>query len=60
VSEKSEVMTVRKLIEILKTLNPDMEIRHDSYEFAGDFPIVGVQECEYDGHRYYNITDYMG
>jgi len=48
-------MTVDELIKILENLNPDQEIRYDSYEFLGDFPISKVTEEEYEGKKYYCI-----
>lgn len=37
-------MTVKELIKILEQLDPNQEIRCDSYEFLGDFPIGRVEE----------------
>ena len=48
-------MKVRELIEILKELDQEQEIRYSSYEFLGDFKIEGVEETEYEGIKYYNI-----
>ena len=48
-------MKVRELIEILKELNQEQEIRYCSYEFLGDFDIEGVEEVEHEGIKYYNI-----
>lgn len=48
-------MKVKELIEILEQLNPEQEIRYDSYEFLGDFEIEGVEELEHEGIKYYNI-----
>ena len=48
-------MKVRELIEILKELNQEQEIRYYSYEFLGDFDIEGVEEVEHEGIKYYNI-----
>lgn len=50
-------MKVGKLIEILKELNPDKEIRYDSYEISGDFEIKAIEEREYKGKVYYTISD---
>ncbi len=48
-------MKVKELIEILEQLDPEQEIRYDSYEFLGDFEIEGVEDLEYKGIKYYNI-----
>ncbi len=48
-------MTVKELIEILEQLDPNQEIRCDSYEFLGDFPIGRVEEREYEGQKYYAL-----
>ena len=48
-------MTVVELMEALEKLNPNQEIRHDSYEFLGDFPIIEVTEEEYENKKYYCI-----
>ena len=48
-------MRVRELIEILKELDQEQEIRYSSYEFLGDFKIEGVEEAEHEGIKYYNI-----
>lgn len=48
-------MKVKELIEILEQLDPEQEIRYDSYEFLGDFEIEGVEESEHEGIKYYNI-----
>lgn len=48
-------MKVKELIEILKKLNQEQEIRYDSYEFLGDFEIKEVEEKKYEGVKYYNI-----
>ena len=49
-------MEVKELIEILKQLDPNQEIRYDSYEYLGDFKIEKVEEMEHDGVKYYNIV----
>ena len=49
-------MTVKELIEILRPLNQEQEIRYDSYEFTGDYEISGIEDLEYDGKKYYNIV----
>jgi len=46
---------VRELIEILKELDQEQEIRYSSYEFLGDFEIEEVEEAEHEGINYYNI-----
>ena len=48
-------MTVAELIKILEELNPNQEIRYDSYENYGDFPINEVREEKYKGTKYYCI-----
>lgn len=48
-------MKVKELIEILQQLNPEQEIRYDSYEFTGDFEIEQIEELEYENTKYYNI-----
>ena len=48
-------MRVRELIEILKELDQEQEIRYYSYEFLGDFDIEGVEEVEHEGIKYYTI-----
>ena len=48
-------MKVRELIEILKELDQEQEIRYSSDEFLGDFKIEGVEEAEHEGIKYYNI-----
>lgn len=48
-------MKVKELIEILKELDQEQEIRYDSYEFLGDYEIKGVEETEYKGIKYYRI-----
>ena len=48
-------MKVKDLIEILKELNQEQEIRYYSYEFLGDFKIEGVEEAEHEGIKYYTI-----
>jgi hypothetical protein len=48
-------MKVKELIELLKKLNQEYEIRYDSYEFVGDYHIEGINEVEFDGIRYYKI-----
>ena len=48
-------MKVRELIEILKELNQEQEIRYSSYEFLGDFDIERVEEAEHKGIKYYTI-----
>lgn len=48
-------MKVKELIEILNKLNPEQEIRYDSYEFIGDYSIEEIKELEYNGIKYYNI-----
>lgn len=52
-------MTVKELIKILEQLDPNQEIRCDSYEFLGDFPIDRVEEREYEGQKYYAL-DFHG
>ena len=48
-------MRVRELIEILKELDQEQEIRYYSYAFLGDFKIEGIEEAEHEGIKYYNI-----
>jgi hypothetical protein len=49
-------MKVKELIAILETLDAEKEIRYDSYEFTGDFPIEkGVSLKSEGGQEYYCI-----
>lgn len=48
-------MKVKELIKLLKDLDQEKEIRYDSYEFSGDFPIEKITAREYNDVEYYNI-----
>lgn len=48
-------MKVSELMKILEGLKPDQEIRYESYEFLGDFPITEVIEEKYEDSKYYCI-----
>lgn len=51
-------MKVKELIEILKQLNQEYEIRYDSYEFVGNFKIEEIETVrdKNSGVEYYNIV----
>lgn len=48
-------MKVEELINILEKLDSNQEVRTESYEFLGDFPISQVIEKEHEGKKYYCI-----
>lgn len=50
------MMKVKELIKLLEQLDQEKEIRYDSYEFVGDFPIEeGVLLKNEGGEEYYCI-----